>query len=102
MAVTRTEQHAGRILEQFLTEIPGRDNMYEDCPYFPSDGARTIGDCPGEVVHLVVADEEDVPVVSAVFGSLDAATTHAEELRQPGQLEVSVVDLVMETDARPR
>lgn len=104
VAVTRSEQDAERRLEQLLTEAPGCDNMYEDYPYFPSDGEQIGADGHRDVVHLVIVEDDDEagPVVNAVFGSLDAATTRAEELRQLGQPEASVVDMVMEVGVRSR
>ncbi len=98
MAVAATEHDAKRLLDRLLTAAPGSNNMYEDYPYFPRDRGRTAVGDTGEAVHLVVIEDEDGPVVSAVFGSLDAATTHAEELREPSGLEVTINDLTMETD----
>lgn len=102
MAVAATQHDAEGLLDRLLTATPGSNNMCEDYPYFPRERGRSAVGDTGEVVHLVVIEDEDEdgPVVSAVFGALDAATTHAEELREPGGLEVTITDLTMETDDR--
>ncbi len=49
-------------------------------------------------MHLVIAIEgDDGPTVSEVFGSIDSAARHAEELRRHGEDDVFITDMVMNT-----
>lgn len=40
-----TEQEACQLLDQVLSEAPGRDNLVEDYPYYASDGWEKMA-CP--------------------------------------------------------
>lgn len=95
VAVTSTEQEALELLEQLLSTAPGRNNLVEDYPFYSSDRTPERAVDTRDTVHLVITIEDDGPTVSEVFDSTDGATRHAEELRQYGEDDVFITDMVM-------
>lgn len=93
VAVTLTEKEAWQLLDQMLVQAPGRNNLVEDYPYYPSERMRERA----SLVHLVIYLDEDGPTVSGGFESSESAIVHARKLRRLGADGVSIADMKMNT-----